>query len=104
MVGAIRKYSDLLLIFLLKAAAPATYRDNYHDHRHLHAHEHRHGLTPAEQQKIKRNDKIIAQLEAREKPEQHRPPQHAELRPDPACLAWHRREVFQEGPRDLLHE
>ena len=73
-VGAIRKYSDLLLIFLLKAAAPETYRDNYHDHRHLHAHEHRHGLTPAEQQKVKRNDKIIAQLEAREKPEQHRPP------------------------------
>ena len=35
---------------------------------------------------------------------QIRPPQHAELRPDPACLAWHRREVFQEGPRDLLHE
>ena len=45
--GAIKKYADLLLIFLLKAAAPETYRDNYHDHRHLHAHEHRHGLTPA---------------------------------------------------------
>ena len=64
----------MLLIFLLKAAVPETYRDNYHDHRHLHAHEHRHGLTPAEQQKIKRNDKIIAQLEARQKQEADRLP------------------------------
>lgn len=28
-VGAIRKYSDLLLIFLLKAMKPEKYRDNY---------------------------------------------------------------------------
>lgn len=28
-VGAIRKYSDTLMIFLLKAHAPAKYRDNY---------------------------------------------------------------------------
>jgi hypothetical protein len=28
-VGAIREYSDLLLIFMLKARRPATFRDNY---------------------------------------------------------------------------
>jgi len=29
-VGSVRKYSDTLLIFLLKARAPDRYRDNYH--------------------------------------------------------------------------
>ena len=28
-VGAIREYSDLLLIFMLKARRPARFRDNY---------------------------------------------------------------------------
>ena len=38
-VGAVRDYSDTLLIFLLKAARPEVYRDNHHQHRHEHRHQ-----------------------------------------------------------------
>lgn len=34
-VGATRRYSDILLIFLLKGARPETFRDNYNQHLHL---------------------------------------------------------------------
>jgi putative restriction endonuclease len=30
-----------------------------------------------------------------------REPQHAEHRPDPRFLAWHRRQVFKEGARSI---
>jgi len=40
-VGSIRKYSDTLLIFLLKAHKPEKYRDNYHiEHAGTLTHEH----------------------------------------------------------------
>ena len=44
-VGTERKYSDTLLIFLMKGNKPEKYRDNvYHRHQHAHAHLHkRHG-------------------------------------------------------------
>ena len=73
-VGSVRKYSDLLLIFLLKAAAPETDRDNYHDHRHLHAQAEQPRFTPAEQQKTRRTNCIIAQLEAEDRPKREAPP------------------------------
>jgi hypothetical protein len=47
-VGAVRKYSDTLLIFLLKGCRPDVYRERYqvnhagkvaHDHEHHHQHE-----------------------------------------------------------------
>lgn len=44
------------------------------NHQHLHAHLERHRLTPAEQQKIERGDKIIAPLEVKEKAVESCPP------------------------------
>ena len=63
-VGVTRKYSDILLMFLLKGARPHVYRDA--NHQHHHAHDHKHKLTAAEQQRMERMDKVVAQLEAKD--------------------------------------
>ena len=38
-IGTVRRYSDTLLIFMLKGATPGKYADHA-DHRHLHQHQH----------------------------------------------------------------